>query len=256
MSPENAQSDTSYYDHSLYKRAVIRPLARAIAPLLDDMGLSANGVGWLKLIVGLAGAALLASKSAWVGLAGMILLQVNFLLDATDGDVARLAGTTGKLSGEFIDKLCDHLPKTAMYFLWGYGTFRLTGSELPLFLGAFFAAWNIYPRFCGVEVMLERLDKAPQVYQKEAFGRALAGAFVTSSERGRADYWLTMFVHPAINLITLAFLIEIFVPKIFLSPAGHSFHTRYALLLAYTVVGVINFLRKGVRYYRMLDFGE
>jgi len=84
-----------------------------------------------------------------------------------------------------------------MYFLWGYGTFRLTGSEIPLFLGAFFAAWNIYPRFCGVEVLLERLDKAPWVYQKEPFKRALAGAFVTSAQRGKADYWLTVLVHPA-----------------------------------------------------------
>jgi phosphatidylglycerophosphate synthase len=254
MNPESAKPDTSYYDHSLYKRAVIRPLARVIAPILHSLGFSANGVGWLKLIVGLVGAALLASKQAWVGLAGMILLQVNFLLDAADGDVARLAGTAGKLSGEFIDKLCDHLPKTAMYFLWGYGTYRLTGSELPLFLGAFFAAWNIYPRFCGVEVLLERLDKAPQVYPKEAFKRALAGAFVTSPGRGRADYWLTMFVHPAINLITLAFLIEIFVPTIGL--LGRPFHTRYALLMVYTLIGVVNFVRKSVRYYRMLDFGE
>jgi len=254
MSSEKPKTDTSYYDHSLYKRAAIRPLARAVAPILLSLGFSANGVGWLKLVVGLAGAALLASKNAWVGLAGMVLLQVNFLLDAADGDVARLAGTTGKLSGEFIDKMCDHLPKTAMYFLWGYGTFRLTGSELPLFLGAFFAAWNIYPRFCGVEVLLERLDKAPQVYQKETFQRALAGAFVISPQRGRADYWLTMFVHPAINLITLAFIIEIYIPTF--SLGGQSYHTRYALLLAYTLVGVVNFVRKGVRYYRMLDFEE
>jgi phosphatidylglycerophosphate synthase len=254
VSPEHPQTNTSYYDHSLYKRIVIRPSAKAIAPILRALGFSANGVGWLKLAVGLAGAALLASREAWIGFVGMLLLQINYLLDAADGDVARLAGATGRLSGEFIDKICDHLPKSAMYFMWGYGTYRLTGSEVPLFLGAFFAAWNIYPRFCGVEVLLERLDKAPQVYQKESFHKALAGAFVTSFQRGRADYWLTMLVHPAINLITMMFLIEMFVPTI--SYAGNIYYTRYILLIIYTIVGLVNFLRKGVRYYQLLDFEE
>ncbi len=64
MSAENAKADTSYYDHSIYKRLVIRPLAQRLAPVLYDLGLSANEVGWLKLFAGLVGAGLLASKDA------------------------------------------------------------------------------------------------------------------------------------------------------------------------------------------------
>lgn len=195
---------------------------------------------------------MLASKSAWIGFSGMLFLQVNFLLDAADGEVSRLRGEAGKLSGEFLDKLFDHLPKTAMYFFWGYGTFRLTGSHIPLFCGAFFAAWNIYPRFCGVETLLERLDKAPAVYEKSAFRRALAESFVVNQERGKADFMLTLFVHPAINLLTLFFIVELLISQVTIIETEIS--TRLVLLLIYTLVGLVNFLRKGTKFFKALDF--
>ncbi len=206
----------------------------------------------MKLAFGLAGAILLSSKSASICLSGMILLQMNFLLDAVDGEVARLRGEAGKLSGEYIDKLFDHLPKTAMYFFWGYGAFRLTGSHIPLFLGAFFAAWNIYPRFCGVETLLERLDKTPEVYNKGSFHEAVEGAFSVTESRGRIDYMLTMFVHPAMNLLTLLFVIEIFIPVIRLD--SFSISSRLLFLILYTGAGILNFFRKGVRFFKLLDF--
>ncbi len=240
------------HDNSLYRRLIIRPLAKSLAPALHRLGFSGNGVCWLKLGFGLMGALLLASTSALVGFAGMLFLQLNFLLDAADGEVARLRGEAGRLSGEYFDKLCDHLPKTAMYFFWGYGTMHLTGSVLPLFCGAFFAAWNIYPRFCAVETLLERLDKAPFVYDNPAFQKATANSFSVKKERGRADYFLTMLVHPALNLLTLFFLIEIFIPSITLG--GDAIPTRYILISAYTIVGIVNFMRKGVRFFRLLDF--
>lgn len=240
------------YDNSLYRRLIVRPLAKRLAPHLNAMGFSGNGVCWLKLILGLAGAFLLASKSPSVCLVGMVFLQMNFFLDAADGEVARLRGDAGLLSGEYLDKLFDHLPKTAMYFFWGYGTFRLTGSVIPLFCGTFFAAWNVYPRFCGVETLLERLDKTPAVYEKPTFLKALRDSFSVQMDRGRTDFLLTLFVHPAMNLLTIFYLIEIFLPLI---PWGNSaFDTRYILLLIYTAVGLINFVRKGIRFFRLLDF--
>ncbi len=226
------------FDNSAYRRLVARPLARRLAPLLDRCGLSANGIGWMKFVIGMAGA-------------GMLLLQGNFLLDAADGEVARLRGEAGKLSGEYLDKLFDHFPKTAMYFLWGYGTFRLTGSHLPLFAGMLLGGWSIYPRFCGVETLLERLDKAPRIYEKPAFHQAVARAFVTSRERGRADFLLTIFAHPAMNLLTVFFLLEILLPT---APLGDGIPTRALLLGGYTLASLANLIRKSARYFRTLDF--
>jgi phosphatidylglycerophosphate synthase len=240
------------FDSSLYRRLVVRPAAKRLAPFLQAMGFTGNGVCWLKLVFGLAGSVLLVSGKGSVGFLGMLLLQMNFLLDAADGEVARLAGEAGKLSGEYLDKLFDHLPKTAMYFCWGYGAFLLTGSHLALFCGAFFAAWNIYPRFCGVETMLERLDKAAIIDDKEAYAKALGSSFVTERRRGRADYLLTMFVHPAMNLLTIFFLLEILIPII--PVQGYVVHTRYIFLLGYTLAGLVNFVRKGWRFFRILDF--
>lgn len=241
-----------FADNSLYRRWIIRPLALKLAPLLVKSGFAGNGVSWMKLLFGLAGAFSLASRSALVCLFGILLLHLNFLLDAADGEVARLRGEAAKLSGEFLDKLFDHLPKTAMYFFWGYGTFRLTGSHLPLFAGTFMAAWSIYPRFCGVETLLERLDKAPDVYKKPEFHRAVGESFVVKKERGQADYFLTLFIHPAMNLLTIFFLIEIFYSGIKWS--GGTIETRLTLLLLFVFVGLLNFVRKGVKFFRALDF--
>ena len=240
------------YDNSLYRRLIVRPLGARLAPSLHTLGFSPNGVCWLKLIFGLAGAFLLASKSSFVCFIGMMMLQMNFLLDAADGEVARLSGKAGKLSGEYLDKLFDHLPKTAMYFFWGYGTFRLTGSHIPLFCGTFFAAWNIFPRFCGVETLLERLDKAPAVYEKPAFHRALSNSFVVERDRGKADFYLTMFVHPVMNLLSIFYLIEIFLPQFHWM--DHAYDTRYALLFVFTLIGMLNFIRKSVKFFRSLEF--
>ena len=240
------------FDNSLYRRKVIRPLSKPIARFLFGIGFSANGVCWVKLILGLCGAAFLASQSSGICLIGMALLQLNFLLDAADGEVARLRGEAGMLSGEFWDKITDHLPKTAMYFFWGYGAFRLTGNHIPLFCGIFFAAWNIYPRFCAVETLLERLDKAPEVYRKRAFIRALKGSFVTEKGRGEADFYLTIFVHPPINLLTLFFIVEVFFNNFRLF--DYELTTRVVFIVIYTLVGIVNFARKTFRFYRLLHF--
>ncbi|TKJ39939.1 hypothetical protein CEE37_09385 [candidate division LCP-89 bacterium B3_LCP] len=240
------------YDNSLYRRWIIRPIAKRIAPGLVSAGLTGNGVCWVKLWFGLAGAVLLASKSAEVCFLGMLLLQANFLLDAADGEVARLRGEAAKLSGEFLDKLFDHLPKTAMYFFWGYGTYRLTGMQLPIFCGVFLAAWNIFPRFCCVETLLERLDKAPHVAEKPDFHKAVGESFVVKKERGGTDFVLTLLVHPAMNLLTIFFVIEIFYSR--MTWGNFGIETRYALLIVYTIVGASNFIRKSVKFYRVLDF--
>lgn len=251
MNNKNTDTAPPIVDSSWYRRVVIRPMAKKMAPVFCKMGFSANGVGWLKLILGLAGAGLMASVSPALCLLGALGMQLNFLLDAADGDVARMRGEANKLSGEYLDKLCDHLPKTAMYFCWGYGAYRLTGADLALFCGFFFAAWNIYPRFCGVETLLERLDKAPKVLDRPEFHKAVAGSFVTGKTRGKADYWLTVIVHPAVNAVTMCFLLE----TIF--PGAELFGTvplRLVLLYGYTAAGVANFVRKGVRFFGMLEF--
>lgn len=240
------------YDNSLYRRWIVRPLAIKLAPWFVSAGFTGNRVCWLKLVFGLGGAFILATRYPLVCLLGMMFLQLSFFLDATDGEVARLRGEAAKLSGEFLDKLFDHLPKTAMYFFWGYGTFLLTGSHLPLFCGTFMAAWSIYPRFCGVETLLERLDKAPDVYAKAEFHRAVGESFVVKEERGRTDFFLTLFVHPAMNVLTIFFVLEIIWPEI--AWADQTFETRSALLLIFVLIGLLNFIRKSIKFFRALDF--
>ncbi|MCX6639067.1 MAG: CDP-alcohol phosphatidyltransferase family protein [bacterium] len=244
----------SYCDVSLYRRKIARPLALKLAPILVSLGFSGNGVSWLKLLVGLSGTLFLISLDARIGLVGMLLLHVHFVLDAADGEVARRRGHDGYLAGEYLDKIFDHLPKTAMYFFWGYGAYRLTGSQVPLFCGLFLAAWVIYPRFCLVETLLERLDKAPGVLFRPEFRSALNSAFVRSIKSSATDYVLTLFVHPALNLLTICYILEIFMPRF--TAAGFQFSLRFIFIILYTFVSLVNLLRKVVCHFRALNFSH
>lgn len=73
-----------------------RPLLRA--------GFSANGVTWLMI----GAAALAAVATAWVGLAGAVLaavlVQLQMLLDCSDGEVARWRGTSSPV-GVYLDRV-------------------------------------------------------------------------------------------------------------------------------------------------------
>lgn len=94
-------------DH-LYRRASIYlsvPLARlGVAP-------NAITVGWITL--GLVGIGGLAVDDALVRLAGALLLQVAYLLDYADGEVARLCARKSR-AGELLDLLGHGLHKATL----------------------------------------------------------------------------------------------------------------------------------------------
>ena len=248
----NNVSHPPIFDNSLYRRLIIRPIAKKMAPKLVKYGLTDNGVCWLKLAIGLLGAFSLISVYPLICLTGMLLLHLHFLLDAADGEVARLRNEASLLSGEYFDKLTDHLPKTAMYFCWGLGGCIVSDSLIPLFCGTFFAAWNIYPRFCMVETLLERLDKAPEVYDVGEFGEAVNASFITEKKRGKADFFLTVFFHPVMNVLTICYFIEAFIPVFQFS--GNELSTRFVLISIIALAGLWNFVRKAMRYFEKLNF--
>ena len=86
---------------TLYARFV-RKLSIRITWLILHTRLGANQVTVLGIIIGLLGAVLLSQANIWIALVALALLQLSFVIDFCDGEVARYYGT-GSAGGAYLD---------------------------------------------------------------------------------------------------------------------------------------------------------
>lgn len=85
---------------ALYMRHVSLYLTRALIPTRA----TPDGLTWGMLVSGVAAAAVLTVPRWWAALIALVLVQLQLLLDCSDGELARWRRTTGA-SGIYIDRL-------------------------------------------------------------------------------------------------------------------------------------------------------
>jgi phosphatidylglycerophosphate synthase len=93
----------------LWNRFVARPLAALVIVPLARTRVTPNQVTLATLPVFLAGAVLLAAVPTWGALiGGAAILELSYVLDCADGQLARLKGTSSPV-GAHLDFLMDEL---------------------------------------------------------------------------------------------------------------------------------------------------
>jgi phosphatidylglycerophosphate synthase len=98
----------------LWNRFVARPLAAVMIVPLARTGVTPNQITLATLVVFLAGAALMAFRPGWGALcAGAVILEISYVLDCADGQLARLKGTSSPV-GAHLDFLMDELKAFAL----------------------------------------------------------------------------------------------------------------------------------------------
>lgn len=85
----------------LYARLVRRASIR-LTWLLLRLNFNANQATVLGILIGVAGALMLASTNLWLLVAGVLLLQLSFVMDYSDGEIARYEGSSGP-GGAYLD---------------------------------------------------------------------------------------------------------------------------------------------------------
>lgn len=83
------------------------------------LGMTANAVTAVMIVVGLAGAALFAVPGLIAAIAGALLVQTYLLLDCSDGEVARWRGTSSA-SGIYLDRVGHYVTEAALFVALGY----------------------------------------------------------------------------------------------------------------------------------------
>jgi phosphatidylglycerophosphate synthase len=116
-----------------YARRFVRHVSPYVSWLVvTRTPLSADAVTTLSIVSGIVGGLLVAPGTAGTSVAAVLLLQVAYLLDVADGEVARIRGTAGK-RGTYLDLIGHFLQNRALY----------AGASLSLVAVAGGATWAI-----------------------------------------------------------------------------------------------------------------
>ncbi len=230
-------------DVCIFRRFLTRRVSIHFTRFFLLCGVSANAVSALKGLIASAGSLLFITGEPLYWLAGAALLQVSFILDASDGEVARFTGTCSSARGEFIDKIGDAASRSLFYGAWGIGLYSRTGNALYTASGMAMAGlWPIV-RFCLMETILESMvnhrDTPPSLEEREAAGRLFARA----PGEGGMEYFLSMVYHPWLNLALAAALLS-FLGN---GPSGLFF-------LVYSFLWAANTVRKTAAALRTAGF--
>lgn len=130
-----------------YARRVMRPLALRLTRVVVPSGVSAHAMTLLAWSAGLAAAAALAwgTTESWLVAAG--LLQLSYLLDHVDGQLARYY-RTASLDGVQLDYQMHHTLNLLIPLAAGYGRFAVHDARWLLAAGL---AWALGGWLLGSE---------------------------------------------------------------------------------------------------------
>jgi phosphatidylglycerophosphate synthase len=121
-----ARNSGEHWAGKLYMRRLSPYLTR----LLLRTGISANGVTWLMILAGVAAAGVLALPGLLPAIGAALLIQLQLLLDCSDGEVARWRGEKSVL-GVYLDRIGHWLTEGALPIALGIRT----GDDTYVMLG-------------------------------------------------------------------------------------------------------------------------
>lgn len=137
-----------HHRHLLADPTYARVLMRRISPYVTFLiarytSISADAVTASSIASGIAGGVAIVVPSAATYLLAVVLLQVAYLLDVVDGEVARVRGTAS-LRGTYLDLVGHFIQNRALYGAAGYVLMVETGfapwAALLALLGVAFAS--------------------------------------------------------------------------------------------------------------------
>jgi phosphatidylglycerophosphate synthase len=122
MTEKKRESDRQ----AAYVFFVARPVSFYIAYVFLNLGISANQVTVIAVIVGLLGCILLASGLYWWAIIGGVLVNLWLVLDCVDGEIARYKAHFGQISpiGAYIDSLNADIMYGALFISIGIGVYN------------------------------------------------------------------------------------------------------------------------------------
>lgn len=141
--------------NNLFGYFVLRRISYYLTWLFIRLGISANEVTGISILIGCFGCILLAFGSYSGMIAGALILNIWALLEFVDGNVARATNSSSNY-GAFIDDLNASIMSILLFTSAGIGAFNHSDlfaisidKSVFLFLGCWASLFYIFPRFIG-----------------------------------------------------------------------------------------------------------
>jgi len=106
-----------------------RPCSLQISKRIANSFITPNMVTAFGLMVGLAGAGLVAIGGQWLMALGALLWQISSMIDGIDGELARMRMTSSH-AGEWFDTVVDDVTNITFMLGLGHGVARMTSEPL------------------------------------------------------------------------------------------------------------------------------
>lgn len=207
-----AKSSVSH--HAPIHDVIVRKISVYFTWLLLLTPITANGTTILQGIVGVVGAFLLIYPDYYLCVIGILLLQLGYILDCCDGEIARYYKSSS-VNGVFLDLIGHEIVIPMMYFCISVGEFQRTGTVWFILLGFSTAFWSlrfdIAAMFQTVNVLFAKADNPSYSYEKlksETSSRAAQQA------TQKPSFIRTIFRYPeSMNILTVVLVADWFAPN-------------------------------------------
>lgn len=224
-----------------YARFIVRHLSVLFTWFFVRTPITANQVTVLQEIIGVGGCILLGFGNPYYAIIGVLLLQLGYILDCTDGEVARWKNQQS-VNGVFLD-LVGHLIVIPGYmFALGFGVWMQSGRVEAIVAGFLAALFGLRLEKHTLSSVVESLitetekpqydfthlnDKIDQLEKNIDLGSA--------GSIGRRSPIQILFRYPdSMNIITLVVIIDYFYNGFVIN--GTTFSLSYILIMIYGFV--------------------
>ena len=102
-----ARNSGEHWAGRLYVRRLSPYLTRAVIPTR----VTPNAMTWTMVLVGVLAAVCMAIDSVWAALGAVVLIQLQILLDCSDGELARWRGSFSPV-GIYLDRIAHYVTET------------------------------------------------------------------------------------------------------------------------------------------------
>jgi phosphatidylglycerophosphate synthase len=109
-------------DNHLQAKYIARPVSYRLAWLFIRLGVTANAITVLTLLVVIVGGMCIGFGTYTSVVLGAIIMTIGYVLDYVDGTVARATNTITNL-GRYLDRTCDEVVETIIPISVGVGLY-------------------------------------------------------------------------------------------------------------------------------------
>ncbi|WAH35858.1 CDP-alcohol phosphatidyltransferase family protein [Alicyclobacillus dauci] len=127
----------------IWTNFIYYPLSIRLVYLIRNTGITPNVLTISSLVIALIGCAFFAQGSYSDVLWGLLLVQISYVIDCGDGQLARYKQQFS-LVGGWIDQVADRIKEFSIYFSLAYGWTKVHGQEERVWMYAMFALFVLY----------------------------------------------------------------------------------------------------------------